>query len=311
MNPQEIKSSLSMLAVLDHYGITSLRQKDQQLSGTCPIHNGDNPNAFHINLEKNLWHCFTRDHGGDVFSFIMQYEQVSFAQALEIAKNILNNSEKQFIPHERIIQRPESSKANPPLKFALKLDQGNPYLEQRGISKETAEHFGIGFCNRGILKGRIAIPIHDEKGKLIAYAGRSITNEKPKYKFPRGFNKSLVLFNLHRAKQLETDNLIIVEGFFDCFKIHQAGFPNLVALMGCIASKEQINLLIQQKKKLLLVLDGDQAGRAGTEKLVQALRGKLPLVVKYLPDMVQPDQLSVIGLQNLLNERSLKCQVTE
>ena len=189
-----------------------------------------------------------------MFSFIMQYEQVSFAQALEIAKDILNNTEGKFTPRERNIQRPESSKANSPLKFILKLDQGNPYLEQRGISKKTVECFGIGFCNRGILQGRIAIPIHDEKGNLIAYAGRNITNEKPKYKFPRGFNKSLVLFNLHRA-QLETECLIIVEGFFGCFKIYQAGFQNTIALMGCSASKEQINLLLQLKKKLILVLD--------------------------------------------------------
>ena len=81
---------------------------------------------------------------------------------------------------------------NPPLKFTLQgIDTGHPYLAERGILKETAEVFGVGFFpGRGSMKGRVVIPIHNEKGELIAYVGRSIDGSEPKYKLPNGFHKS-------------------------------------------------------------------------------------------------------------------------
>ena len=80
------------------------------------------------------------------------------------------------------------------------------------------------------MEERIVIPIHNEDGILVAYAGRSLSQSEPRYRFPTRFRKSLVLFNLHRAIQ-RGKSVIMVEGFFDCFKVHQAGFPCVVALM--------------------------------------------------------------------------------
>jgi len=301
MEIEEIKSRLSMKDIIDYYGITGLKEHRNRLSGPCPIHNGDNPNAFQVSLDKNLWHCFTRNHGGDVLSFIMEYEQVNFAQALKIARNILNVDE--YKPRKNPNPIPEQKSINQPLRFKLKLNPEHIYLKQRGLSKETIEDFGIGFCNQGILKNRIAIPIHNETGNLIAYAGRSINNDEPKYKFPIGFNKSLALFNFHRVQNLEDDSIIIVEGFFDCFKVHRIGFQNVIALMGCSASKEQTKLILELKKKIILMLDGDQAGREGTKKIVQAFKGKLPVIVKSLPSGTQPDELKEKELQKILQER--------
>ena len=91
LKPNEIKDVLSMQALLESYGI-QLRQKGNSLVGCCPIHQGDNPNAFHVNLQRNLWHCFTREHGGDVFNFIMEFERVDFQGALEIAQALIKNA---------------------------------------------------------------------------------------------------------------------------------------------------------------------------------------------------------------------------
>ena len=98
------------------------------------------------------------------------------------------------------------------------------------------------------MAGRIAIPIHNEQGELVAYAGRW-PGEPPdgegKYKLPAGFHKSLVVYNLHRAKDhAKEQGLIVVEGFFDCMRLHQAGIPNVVALMGSSLSEEQEALLV-------------------------------------------------------------------
>ncbi len=79
---------------------------------------------------------------------------------------------------------------NPPLGFELKdLDAEHPYLLSRGFTPETIEHFGLGFCSRGLLKDRVAIPLHDMAGALVGYAGRVvddslITEDNPRYRFP-------------------------------------------------------------------------------------------------------------------------------
>ena len=122
---------------------------------------------------------------------------------------------------------------NKPSSFALShIDCSHPYLAGRGIDPETARHFGIGYNRgQGSMADRIVIPIHDENGFLVAYAGRSVDETDPKYRFPPRFRKSLVLFNLRRAAA-HGESVVVVEGFLDCIKVHQAGLPCVVALMG-------------------------------------------------------------------------------
>jgi hypothetical protein len=68
-----------------------------------------------------------------------------------------------------------------------------PYLAQRGVDSKTAAHFGIGFYpGKGLMEGRIVIPIHNEEGILVAYAGRNLDQSEPRYRFPGRFCKSLV-----------------------------------------------------------------------------------------------------------------------
>ena len=93
------------------------------------------------------------------------------------------------------------------------------------------------------MRGRIVIPIHNGSGALIAYAGRAIDGQEPKYRFPAGFRKSLVLFNLHRALGTEARTVIVVEGFFDTLAVHQSGYPAVVALMGSTISRYQADFL--------------------------------------------------------------------
>ncbi len=94
--------------------------------------------------------------------------------------------------------------------------------------------FGIGFCSKGMMADRIAIPIPNAKGEVVAYAGRfpgKPGEDMPQYKLPPGFRKSQELFNLDRAAKEPADQpLIIVEGFFDAMKLHQHGCRKVVAL---------------------------------------------------------------------------------
>ena len=120
---------------------------------------------------------------------------------------------------------PES---NPPLQFALHYVNGDhAYLKNRGLTTSTIRTFGVGFYSgRGFLRGRIVIPIHNEHGQLIAYIGRAIGDEEPKYRFPTGFKKSLALFNLHRAAATGARAVIVVEGFFDLLRGAPSGLSD-------------------------------------------------------------------------------------
>ena len=134
----------------------------------------------------------------------------------------------------------DSGEPNKPLGFRLQgIDHHHPYLAQRGIDPETAEYFGVGFFSgKGSMSGRVVIPVENEKGELVAYAGRAIDGGEPKYKLPAGFKKSQVLYNLPRAAEETEGTVILVEGFFDCIKVTQAEHA-CVALMGCSMSAEQ------------------------------------------------------------------------
>jgi DNA primase len=127
------------------------------------------------------------------------------------------------------------------------------------------------------------IPIHNEQGELVAYAGRwpedaGWPEGEQKYKLPPGFHKSLVLFNLHRAREHATEGLIVVEGFFTVFEFFQRGRKNVVALMGSAMRAAQERLIVETvgpKGRVLLALDNDEAGRKGSEDAVNRLRSQV------------------------------------
>jgi DNA primase catalytic core len=190
-----------------------------------------------------------------------------------------------------------------PLTFRLtELIEQHPYLVARGVDEATAALFGIGYYHGpGFLHGRIAIPIHNPAGELVAYAGRSVDSSEPKYLFPPGFRKSAELFNLHRVGSKPSQGLIVVEGFFGCARVHQAGFSNVVALMGCTLSPEQTTLLCAACSQVVLFLDGDSAGRQALSAMSNTLEVHGLKVRKIrLPDGRQPDSMHTSEIQRLL-----------
>jgi len=164
--------------------------------------------------------------------------------------------------------------------------------------------FRLGYCRNGLLAGRIAIPIHNGKGELVAYAGRwpgTPPEPEPKYKLPRGFRKSLELFNLHRAKQADARlPLVVVEGYFGCMAVRQAGHRRVVALMGSslsAAQQELIERTVGPGGKVILLFDEDEAGRKGRaearERLNELLEVRAPSLGRegMQPEHIAPDAL--------------------
>jgi DNA primase len=140
------------------------------------------------------------------------------------------------------------------------------------------------------MAGRIVIPIHDENGRLVGYAGRSVDQRDPKYRFPPRFRNSLVLSNLHRAAA-HGECVVVVEGFFDCINVHQAGLPCVDALMGCSLSLHQEEFLRPHFREVILLLDGDKARRSAGAAIARRLVSKLSTRLIEIPDGSQPDQM--------------------
>jgi DNA primase len=298
-----------METVLANYGIRLHRLDGEYLRGRCPLpaHTSKSSRqSFIVNLQKNAWACHSDScvaaRGGRIGGNVLDFVSVMENCSLREAALKLQNSFVVVPPLPPAVARsanpsPEASlptvtSENRPLSFALRLiDQCHQYLAKRDLDAETIQHFGIGY-NRGSgsMAGRIVIPIHDENGLLVAYAGRSVDQAEPKYRLPARFRKSLVLFNLHRAVAAGK-SVVVVEGFFDCFKVHQAGLPCVVALMGCSLSLRHEELLCEHFREVVLLLDGDRAGRAAAAAIAQRLVPRVSTRIVEVPGGSQPDQL--------------------
>jgi DNA primase len=300
-----VKAAVNFPSVLDHYQVNWLREKGNELKGRCPIHQGEGQSSFHVNLSKNAFHCFSCKAHGNVLDFVAAMEKCSVRDAtIKLAEWFTVSADTTAAP---AIETPTHSgggagksepAVNKPLTFQLKsVDCSHPYLSERGITRETAEYFGVGFFSgKGSMNGRIVIPIHNEHGELVAYAGRAIDGSEPRYKLPAGFHKSLELFNLHRVSGPE---VVLVEGFFDCMKVYQAGFP-AVALMGSALCEAQEELLAMEFERVIVMLDGDEAGERATAECLTRLASRMWIRAVRIPGGKQPDQLLLEELRLIL-----------
>ena len=275
---EKIKKEITMTMILEYYGIVLKKSADNRLSGTCPLHSGDNPNAFHVDTQKNIYNCFTRcAGGGSIFDFVMKKENLSFYQAALKIYNIFYS------------RKPTRNLQN----LKLKLQFNHPYLQKRDIPPHIARLFQLGFCTAGLMKDRIAIPICDLDRNTAAYCGRTIHDHiSPKYLFPKNFHKSEYLFNIQNITPGSPAPVFVVEGFFDCIHIHCKGFDSL-ALMGTTISQTQISLLKQDTRPYIFMLDGDPTGRHAMPKIKHILKKQnLSATFVYLQDGVEPESLS-------------------
>ena len=138
-------------------------------------------------------------------------------------------------------------------------------------------------------------PIFNTMGQVLAFGGRSLGEQEPKYmNSPESFlyHKGSVLYGLHRAQKAirERDAVIVVEGYFDLLTLHQNGIQNAVAVLGTALTTGQIDILKRHTQNLVLVFDGDLAGKkASFRNLPDLLERDIPARVVYLPEDEDPD----------------------
>jgi len=329
-----LKAAVKMEQVLAHYGLAEkFKRSNDSLSGPCPIHKGTHPTQFRVSISKNCWNCFSDCHcGGNVLDFVAKMEKVDANEAanrmvewfhLDIEKlnaeseraerkpNPKRGAEAKASAPAKPTQapapkltapkaEPKESAPNKPLGFALKLVDKHPYFTERGLTPETVAEFGLGYCDKGVMSGRIAIPIHNVKSELVGYAGRwpgAPPEERPKYRLPDGFKKASEVYRLaHALREPEEFPLIIVEGFFDVTKLWQLGIRKTVALMGSSMSAIQEQLITRAtnaNSTIIVMFDEDDAGRTGRADVLQRLATKAFVrVVTFADEDYQPEQLT-------------------
>ena len=205
---------------------------------------------------------------------------------------------------------------------------GLSYLTGRGLSLRTIRHFGLGFSPAGRfqlcdhLRGmgysdeelitanvafksrsgramdrfnnRVMYPIIDLRGNVIAFGGRILTDEKPKYINTNDtpvYHKSNGLFAMNFAKNTDSGQLILAEGYMDVISLHQAGFTQAIASLGTSLTTEQARLISRYAKEVVICYDSDSAGQKATARAIPILREAGLLVrVMSVPDGKDPDE---------------------
>ncbi len=205
---------------------------------------------------------------------------------------------------------------------------GLEYLQRRGLTARTIRHFGLGFApasrfaltdhltakgytaqeltqanvafqsRSGRLAdrfaGRVMFPIIDLRGNVIAFGGRILTEEKPKYLNTSDtlvFKKSNNLFAMNFAKNAEGDSLLLVEGYMDVIALHQAGITNAVATLGTALTAEQALLMSRYAKEVVVSYDADEAGQRAAQRAIRFLRDAgVEVRMLVVPDGKDPDE---------------------
>ncbi|MCD8026901.1 MAG: DNA primase [Clostridiales bacterium] len=206
---------------------------------------------------------------------------------------------------------------------------GLEYLHNRQLSDRTIRHFGLGFAdddwtslcthlrgkgfkdseitaaNLGVKRrngngiydrftNRVMFPIIDLRGNVIAFGGRIMTDEKPKYLNTSDtpvFKKSANLFSLNNAKNSGNRTLILCEGYMDVISVCQAGFTNAVATLGTALTVEQAVLMKRYADEVIICYDADEAGQKATARAIPILRNAGLLIrVLTVPRGKDPDE---------------------
>src|SRR5579864_77024 len=308
-----IKRRVPITAALERYRIQLRRSGKNHLRGRCPLHGGEGLDAFHVDTAKQIFHCFSCQAGGSVLDLAAAMERCSLREAAERLSGWQSISAIHIDQRPPIMERTVTKKIKliPRLGFRLRgVDWQHPYLRGRGIDEVTAAEFGVGFYSGpGLMRHRLVIPIEDEAGQLVGYCGRSLDGGEPRYKFPLGFPKSQLVFNLHRAIAARQSDVIVVEGFFDCLKVYQAGFRSVVALMGSSLYEDQCRLLVGRFHHIVLMLDGDVTGRRASSVMAPVLSAHRSVDVIKLPGDTQPDMLTPQALHRILDQKGGSTQI--
>ncbi|MCX7828352.1 MAG: DNA primase [Thermanaerothrix sp.] len=321
-----IKERLDIVDVVSAY--LPLRKRGKHYVALCPFHSEKTP-SFTVSQERQTYHCFGCGKGGDIFSFVMAMENLSFPEALEkLAQMAGVQVDKRVSSRLPILEEA--------LRFfrdRLNSKEGaaaQGYLSRRGLDPRAFELFELGWApmswgalrdhlasrgfsvkdalDAGLLvegqrgpydrfRGRVIFPLRNETGRLVGFGGRLVDGEGAKYvNSPEGplFEKRKFLYLLNMAKQAirERGRVILVEGYMDAIRCHLKGFNETVACLGTSLTEEQCAMIARHSDRCAVCFDSDLAGQeAAVRGMYMLHRMGVEVAVVRIPSGKDPDEL--------------------
>lgn len=324
-----------------------LKKAGTNYKACCPFHNEKTP-SFSVSETKQFYHCFGCGESGSALRFLMEYEHLSFPEAVdELARNLGLE-----VPHEKVNGTEHVAKAKQAdslyqlmqqvdqfyrkqLREHPQAQQAVQYLKQRGLSGEIAAEYGMGYAPPGyesVLKAlsdsatteglekklveigvlinndrggtydrfrdRVMFPIRDQRGRCIAFGGRVLGDDNPKYlNSPETplFHKGRELYGLFEMRKAlrKIEKVLVVEGYMDVVALAQFGVRYAVATLGTATTADHLQRLFRLSHEIYFCFDGDRAGR---EAAWRALNNALPVMREglqirfmFLPQGEDPD----------------------
>lgn len=182
----------------------------------------------------------------------------------------------------------------PDSRFAL-----SKYLKGKGFNDKELVAANLSFISRNgnlvdRFYNRVMFPIIDVRANVIAFGGRCLNDDKPKYLNTSDtvvFKKSDNLFALNLAKKSKSDMLILAEGYMDVIALHQSGFSETVATLGTALTQQQARIISRYSQEVVICYDSDEAGQKATMRAIPILRSEgLKVRVLKLKDAKDPDE---------------------
>jgi DNA primase len=333
----QIKNTASIVEIASQY--TSLKLRGKKHFGLCPFHSEKTP-SFTVDEDKQLFHCFGCNIGGDLFTLVMEKENLSFPEAMRFLAekyNITLPEKKKFSPQmlkleEKLYKISEDSLAffRKNLYNTKEGEKAHEYLRKRGVSDEIIQNLKIGYAlnswdallnffkrknispslleKAGLVlrstkregyydrfRGRIIFPIFTPTGKTVAFGGRTIINQDPKYLnspdtpiYTKG--KLLYGWNLTKDTIRERREIILVEGYTDFLALLQAGIPNAAASLGTSLTSDQVVQASRFESRVIISYDADAAGiKAALRAISLCFEQGVEIRVLTLPKGFDPD----------------------
>lgn len=310
---EEVSRRTDIVEVVSRY--VTLKKSGSRYIGLCPFHTEKTP-SFSVNPEMGAYYCFGCHRGGSVFTFLMEIEGLSFPEAVKqlaekVGVEVASEADDQQSRQRRALEELYGRVAGTFAYFLLENEAGRRALDElqrRGISRETTENFGLGFApddpfwlygflrskgyspsflrdsglftraneRRALFVGRLMFPIRTRRGEVVAFGGRLMQGDGPKYiNSPETgiFQKRTTLYGLDRAHRAirSEGRVTLAEGYMDVLALHQAGATTAVAPLGTALTEEQGAILSKACDAALLVFDADSAGETATRRAAEIL----------------------------------------
>lgn len=285
-----------MRAIVKQLGLQIVSETSHDFLCLCPFHGNRHTPSFSVSHQKGLYLCFNPSCGasGTIVELVKNISKRNEYEALRFIMSAQQIAAAHFEDElaEILDSKPEFEEFSQDTLDRLydgMTDEGRSYLNGRGINNESINHFRLGYSQA---QRMVIVPVHSPDGIPVGLVGRSI--EGKSFKNSTGLPRNKTMFNIHRARR-ESSTVIIVESSFDAIRVHQSGYPNVIASLGGSMSKINIENINRNFTKVIIMTDADPAGRDLGKTLANSLKNKEILWAHYSNDILYPHDAKDVG----------------